>query len=180
MKKSNLIIGIGIISLGVIGFFIFKNKKKQDSEIETDEEVVFENADGKKSKSTTIKPTKIVKIKDYQNLLLNTNVEKLKKDLIGKNIYTFIPNVMVRDKPYIDDIGIFNSKRFKIKNKGSFIGQVADVMLEKNGTKYFLAISEKNYNKNLDGYLFPFFNPRNRPTKYKNWVRTTDVVVDTN
>jgi hypothetical protein len=53
-------------------------------------------------------------------------------------------------------------------------------MLEKNGTKYFLAISEKNYNKNLDGYLFPFFNPRNRPTKYKNWVRTTDVVVDTN
>ena len=177
MKKSNLIIGISVASLAIVGFFILKNKKK-GTIVETDAEVEFENIDGK-STSTTIKPIKTIKVKYYKSLLLLPSVENLKKNLIGKNIYTSIPNVIVRDKPFIDDIGIFNSVKFKIKNKGSFIGKVADVILEKNSTNYFLAISDEGYNKKLENYLRPFFNPKAKLTrKYYNFVLVNDVVVD--
>jgi hypothetical protein len=183
MKKSNIIIGLSALSLVVIGFLVFKNKKKQEINVELEEEVEFENADGKTSTSSAIKPKKIVKVKDYQNLLLNTNVEKLKKDLIGKKIYTSISKVKILNKPNVSG-GFFSSNnwfnRFTIKNKGSFVGQVADVISEDNGKRYFLAISEKGYNEKLYQYLKPFLNPNNKPTKYKNWIRTADVVVDLN
>jgi hypothetical protein len=176
MKKQNLIIGIGVASLVLVGFFVLKNKKEKI--VETDAEVEFENANGKTSNT----PLKVVKVKDYQNLLLNTNLEKVKKDLIGKNIYTSIANVKIRNKPNV--LGIFNSNnwfnRFTIKNKGSFIGQVGDVISEENGKRYYLAISEKGYNKKYYDYLVPFLNTRNKPTKYKNWVLANNVVVDLN
>ena len=167
-------IGIGVLLLAGVGYY-FYNKKKETI-VETDTEVEFENADGKKSNT----PLKVVKVKDYKNLLLNTNLKKVKKDLIGKNIYTSIANVKIKNKPNV--LGIFNTSnwfnRFTIKNKGSFIGQVADVISEENGKRYYLAISEKGYNKRYYDYLFPFFNTRNKPTKYKNWVLASNVVVD--
>ena len=167
-------IGIGVLLLAGVGYY-FYNKKKETI-VETDTEVEFENADGNTSNRTL----KVVKVKDYKNLLLNTNLKKVKKDLIGKNIYTSIANVKIKNKPNV--LGIFNTSnwfnRFTIKNKGSFIGQVADVISEGNGKTYYLAISEKGYNKKYYDYLVPLLNPKNKPTKYKNWVLANNVVVE--
>ena len=173
MKNKKLL--YGILGIGAIAGFYFWNNKKETI-VETDAEVEFENADGKTSNT----PLKIVKVKEYKNLLLDTNVEKLKKGLIGKNIYTSTGNVKIKNKSNV--IGIFNTNnwfnRFTIKNRGSFIGQVGDVMLNKNNKKYYLAISEKGYNKKFYDYLVPFLNPKNKPTKYKNWVLANNVVVE--
>lgn len=186
MKNKKVIIGVGLLALGALGYLVLKNKTKKEEKQIIDEEgeadFDFENADGKKTGLQNIinRPKKIIKVKDYQALMRNGSLEQLNKYLVGKNIYTLQNNVNLRMNPQVDN-GLVKNKRLTIKNKGVFVGRVEKVVRGDDGKNIWFSISNKGYNPSFSERMFyapgPFGIPDYDVREYV-YVRADVVVVD--
>lgn len=187
MKNKKVIIGVGLLALGALGYLVLKNKtKKQEKQIideEGEADFDFENADGKKTGLQNIinRPKKIIKVKDYQALMRNGSLEQLNKYLVGKNIYTLQNNVNLRkNHPYVNN-GISNNKVITIKNKGVYIAKVKEVVTGLDGKSWFL-IDTESRNPAFERSEFYYTNwfgiiPMGE-SAYNVFVRADVVVVD--
>ena len=171
MNNKKILIGIGLLAVGALGYLTYKNKKNKEEVIngEAEADFDFENADGKGLSNIINKPKKIIKVKDYQALMKKGNLTELKKYLIGKNIYTLQNDVNIRRENYVNN-GFIDNKQLTIKNKGVYISKVADVVRGKDGKDIWLSINFKQMNPSFPKNLI-----RNN---YKVYVRADVVVVD--
>jgi hypothetical protein len=140
------------------------------------------------------KTKKIIPVKKYQTFIKNANISELKKYLAGKNIYTLVDNVKIRETPKINN-GLIDNIAGVVKKKGTFIGKVSFV--EKRDDGYFWLGITENYSNKFISSAYDFskdgiYNPteglysKTNP-KFStvgecdiiiNWVRADVVVVD--
>lgn len=187
MKNKKVIIGVGLLALGALGYLVLKNKtKKQEKQIideEGEADFDFENATGKKTGLQNIinRPKKIIKVKDYQALIRNGSLNELNKYLVGKNIYTLQNNVNLRTYPQVNNGLMNNNIELTLKNKGVFVGRVEEVVRGIDGKNIWFSISNKGYNPSFSERMFyapgPFGIPDYDVREYI-YVRADVVVVD--
>jgi len=183
MKNKKILIGIGLLAVGALGYLTYKNKKNKEEVIngEAEADFDFENADGKGLSNIINRPKKIIKVKDYQALIKKGSLTELNKYLVGKNIYTLQNNVNLRkNHPYVNN-GINNNKVITIKNKGVYIAKVKQVVTGLDGKSWFLIDTES---RNPSFESSPFYDlhwfiiiPIGE-SAYDVYVRADVVVVD--
>lgn len=181
MKNKKILIG-SLVALGLIGAgFYFVNKKEQKTSNEVPEvDFDFNNASGNELKNIINKPKKIIKVKDYQELIKKGSLEQLKKYLIGKNIYTLQNDVNLRMHPQVNN-GLINNKILTIKNKGVYVGKVEDVVRGTDGKNIWFSISPEGYNPSFSErwfYGIGYWGVIDYSTRKYVCVRADVVVVD--
>lgn len=182
MKNKKVIIGLGLLAVGALGYLALKNKKNKEQVIseESEADFDFENAGGNGLSNIINRPKKIIKVKDYQALLKNGNLNELKKYLIGKNIYTLQNDVNLRMENYVNN-GVLNNISGTIKNKGLYIGKVKDVVRGVDGKDIWFLISNNDYNPSISPKIFyetGYFGIVKYDKPKDVYVRADVVVVD--
>lgn len=186
MKNKKVIIGVGLLALGALGYLVLKNKTKKEEKQIIDEEgeadFDFENADGKKTGLQNIinRPKKIIKVKDYQALIRNGSLNELNKYLVGKNIYTLQNNVNLRRYPLVNN-GLMDNIELTLKNKGVFVGRVEEVVRGTDGKNIWFSISNKGYNPSFSERMFygtGYWGVTDYDVREYIYVRADVVVVD--
>ena len=176
MKNKKILIG-GLLALGLIGsFFLFKNKNisnaLNDQETGGNVDFDYENASGNAIVDilNRVKKKHIIPVKKYQNFLKGSSFTEMKKYLVGKNIYTLVNDVNIREMPYVNN-GISNNITGTIKNKGVYLGKVSYVIKNTDDNKIWFGITEEDSNKFISKFNYSFLIS-------VNWVREDVVVVD--
>jgi hypothetical protein len=176
MKNKKILIG-SLIALGIIGgFFLFKNKNLKnalnDDETGGNVDFDYQNASGNALVDilNRIKKKKIIPVKKYQNFLKGASLSEMKNYFVGKNIYTLVNDVNIREMPYVNN-GISNNITGTIKNKGVYLGKVSYVIKNTDNNKIWFGITEEDSNKFISKFNYSFFIA-------VNWVREDVVVVD--
>jgi hypothetical protein len=200
MKNKKILIGT-IVALGLIGtLFYFKSKKANplnDDETGGNVDFDYNNASGNVLVDilNRAKKKKIIPVKKYQNFLKSASLSEMKKYFSGKNIYTLVNDVNIREEPYVNN-GAFNSIAGTVKNKGVFLGKVSYVLKNTNDNKIWFGITEQDSNKFIaknfrfkyqqlqgdDSALYLLSQKNNKIQQNFgisiNWVRADVVVVD--
>lgn len=203
MKNKKILIG-GLIALGVIGgFFLFKNKNLKnalnDEETGGNVDFDYENASGNALVDilNRTKKKKIIPVKKYLNFLKSASLSEMKNYFVGKNIYTLVNDVNIREEPYVNN-GIRNNIIGTVKNKGIFLGKVSYVLKNTDDNKIWIGITQEEDANKFISKVFGY--PRNNSSYYNDpalyskkdkssighipmgitirWVRTDVVVVD--
>jgi hypothetical protein len=176
MKNKKILFG-SLIALGIIGgFFLFKNKNLKnalnDDETGGNVDFDYQNASGNALVDilNRIKKKKIIPVKKYQNFLKGASLSEMKNYFVGKNIYTLVNDVNIREMPYVNN-GISNNITGTIKNKGVYLGKVSYVIKNTDNNKIWFGITEEDSNKFISKFNYSFFIA-------VNWVREDVVVVD--
>lgn len=203
MQTKNKILIAGLVVVASIGtLFLIKNKnlKNTFNDEETGGNIEFDYANASGNAIVDIlnrsKKKKIIPVKKYQNFLKSASLSEMKKYFAGKNIYTLVNNVNIREEPYVNN-GFRNNIVGTVKNKGVYLGKVSYVLKSSNDNKIWLGITKSDSNKFISK-VFNFLNKvsshYNDPGLYDkndketiahipmgisiNWVRADVVVVD--
>lgn len=203
MKNKKILIS-ALIGLGLLGtFFYFKSKKVNplnDDETGGNVDFDYNNASGNVFVDilNRAKKKKIIPVKKYQNFLKSASLSEMKNYFAGKNIYTLVDNVNIREEPYVNNGIISDNIIGTVKNKGVFLGKVSYVLKNTTDNKIWFGITqEKDANKFISkafGYPQNNFLYYDDPALYKigeketlmtevrgitiRWVRADVVVVD--
>lgn len=203
MKNKKILIGT-LIGLGLIGgYFLFKNKKAKDvlNDDATGGNVDFdyENASGNSLVDILNRTKKkhLIPVKKYQTFLKSSSLSEMKKYFLGKNIYTLVNDVNIREEPYVNN-GIIDNIIGTVKNKGVFLGKVSYVLKNTDDNKIWFGITQEEDSNKFISRVFGY--PRNNSLYYNDpalymkddkqtlghiprgitirWVRADVVVVD--
>ena len=194
--KTKILIAslVGVAAIGTLFLTKNKNLKNAFNDEETGGNVDFDYSNASGNAIVDIlnrsKKKKIIPVKKYQDFLKSASLSEMKKYFAGKNIYTLVDNVNIREEPYVNN-GFNDNIIGTVKNKGVYLGKVSYVLKSSNDDKIWLGITESYSNKFIKK-VFDLskesvsFNTHNQLANKKdefdgisiNWVRADVVVVD--
>jgi len=158
MKNKKVIVGLGLLAVGAIGYFALKNKKRNDDVAEA-ESLIIDKSDVSESDINYLSSEGVggVYVKKYLTYLKNNPTDE-KNFLQNKQIFTLFDNVNIRNEAWINP----STKVGVIKEMSSYLGRVTGQSLDENGELFFRITPSKsnpkfkksfNWGKGINPYI---------------------------
>lgn len=134
MKNKKILIGLGILSAGIIGFFAYKNKKRLN-DVSNAENLVIDDSEVSESDINYLSSNGVVNginVKKYLTYLKNNPTDN-KGFLNNRQIFSLFDNLNVRSNASFED----STKVGVVPKKYTYLGRVSGETLDENGELWF-------------------------------------------
>lgn len=173
MEKKKVFIGLGLLAVGTIGYFAFKNKKRKD-DVANAESLVIDDSDISESDINYLSSngTNPISIKKYLNYIKTTpSAVQHNKNLINRKVYSLFDNLNIRNEQTLENI----SKVGIVPKKHTYLGRISELQEDMEGDLWFVILApDSNYK------IKKSFNWGKGINPYRRYVKATAVFADLN
>jgi hypothetical protein len=157
MKDKKVIIGIGLLAVGTIGYFVLKNKKTK-KDIAEAESLVIDDSDVSEADINYLSSngSSPVNVKKYLTYLKNNPTDS-RRILLNRRIFSLIDNLNIRNDQFVDA----STRVGVVPKKFTYLGRIGGLGLDENKELWFRIYPASSNLKLKDSFNWGIgkFNP---------------------